>query len=581
MSFRQFGGKKYASKHNIVSSHYNTSNSLQVTENIGQPHSYITFLSDISGNMTLYGNFDLTGNLTVNGDETILGNLTVDGDETIVGNLTVDGSETIENNLTVNGDETISGNLTVDGSETILGNLTVNGDETISGNLTVDGNKIISGDVTIYGNETISGNLTVDGSETIVGNLTVKNIILSGDTLPTPIYSTPSDGYSYYMFTTSTDISFHVSDISIHYIVVGSGGSGGRGGNGGVDVNGESYSGGGGSGGGGGVILQGTFVSSNKNSFTITISPNDPTGKTTITNHHDITISAENGMNGNSGQSNYDGGASVGNGGYGGGKNTANYNGGKGEASQEITFLDQTCYWGCGGGGGGCGNTPPTDIPVGYNGGSGGQGGQGGEASQGDTEGGGGGGGGGGTNGINGDTNAGTSGGAGGKGGGIINTYSYGNGGGGGGGGTVTASGNSGEGGIGGRGSQGVVILYFVTNLSNSNIYGDLNVYGKVSANAFITLSDYRIKENIQLLNESYTVDKLIPVAYTNTQIHKEDIGFLAHEVQEVYPCLVTGEKDGSQLQTINYTGLIPILVKEIQELKKEIQELKENRTKK
>jgi hypothetical protein len=45
--------------------------------------------------------------------------------------------------------------------------------------------------------------------------------------------------------------------------------------------------------------------------------------------------------------------------------------------------------------------------------------------------------------------------------------------------------------------------------------------------------------------------------------------------LQEQYPCLVNGEKDGEDYQTINYSGLIPILIKEIQDLKKELKSLK------
>ena len=68
MSFRKFGGLQFASKHNIVSSNYNTSNNLLVTQNVGQPNSYINFLSDISGNILVYGDFDLSGNLYVSGN---------------------------------------------------------------------------------------------------------------------------------------------------------------------------------------------------------------------------------------------------------------------------------------------------------------------------------------------------------------------------------------------------------------------------------------------------------------------------------------------------------------------------------
>ena len=52
--------------------------------------------------------------------------------------------------------------------------------------------------------------------------------------------------------------------------------------------------------------------------------------------------------------------------------------------------------------------------------------------------------------------------------------------------------------------------------------------------------------------------------------------GFIAHEVQEYYPFLVNGKKDGESIQSINYSGLIPILVNEIQNLKKEVSNIKD-----
>ncbi len=50
----------------------------------------------------------------------------------------------------------------------------------------------------------------------------------------------------------------------------------------------------------------------------------------------------------------------------------------------------------------------------------------------------------------------------------------------------------------------------------------------------------------------------------------------IAHEVQEYYPFLVEGEKDGYNTQSVNYIGLIGVLIKEIQELKREIKILKQ-----
>ena len=61
---------------------------------------------------------------------------------------------------------------------------------------------------------------------------------------------------------------------------------------------------------------------------------------------------------------------------------------------------------------------------------------------------------------------------------------------------------------------------------------------------------------------------------FTNKNTGKTDIGLIAHEVQEFFPELVTGEKDGETNQSINYIGLIGLLVKEIQELKDKVTKL-------
>jgi hypothetical protein len=97
---------------------------------------------------------------------------------------------------------------------------------------------------------------------------------------------------------------------------------------------------------------------------------------------------------------------------------------------------------------------------------------------------------------------------------------------------------------------------------------------GSVSASSYNTTSDYRIKENVATLDESFSVDKLRPVTYTNINSGKKDIGLIADELQEVYPFLVTGEKDGTELQTVNYTGLIGVLIKEIQVLSSKVSNL-------
>jgi len=134
-------------------------------------------------------------------------------------------------------------------------------------------------------------------------------------------------------------------------------------------------------------------------------------------------------------------------------------------------------------------------------------------------------------------------------------------------------------------------------NFSNTNIVGQLN--SKTISNSHIDLSgnsllnvgniyfsdgtsqstastssDYRIKINVENLDNTFIVDKLRPVIYNKNNSNKKEIGLIAHEVQEIYPYLVNGEKDGENIQSLNYIGLIPVLIKEIQELKTRIVEL-------
>ena len=109
-----------------------------------------------------------------------------------------------------------------------------------------------------------------------------------------------------------------------------------------------------------------------------------------------------------------------------------------------------------------------------------------------------------------------------------------------------------------------------------TSVYGNMVVQGTVTASNFPSSSDYRIKTNVISLSDSFTVDNLNPVTYFNLNTKKQDIGLIAHELQEWYPVLVNGEKDGDTMQSVNYTGLIPVLIKEIQELKNDIKKIKE-----
>jgi hypothetical protein len=89
--------------------------------------------------------------------------------------------------------------------------------------------------------------------------------------------------------------------------------------------------------------------------------------------------------------------------------------------------------------------------------------------------------------------------------------------------------------------------------------------------------SDYRLKSDVTNLSEQseMTTMNLRPVSYTME--NKPCLGFIADELQDHFPQLVTGTKDGENYQTVNYIGLIAVLVKDIQAQQKQIESMKQD----
>ena len=95
------------------------------------------------------------------------------------------------------------------------------------------------------------------------------------------------------------------------------------------------------------------------------------------------------------------------------------------------------------------------------------------------------------------------------------------------------------------------------------------------SSTSFNTTSDYRLKQDFKDYNGLGLVSLIKTYDYewknSNSRMH----GVIAHELAEVIPYAVNGKKDGEQMQGVDYSKLVPVLVKAIQELKAEIDELK------
>lgn len=128
---------------------------------------------------------------------------------------------------------------------------------------------------------------------------------------------------------------------------------------------------------------------------------------------------------------------------------------------------------------------------------------------------------------------------------------------------------------------------------------GDVHITTKLTVNTTTYLSDYRYKQNIEELNRQKTfanVLSLNPVKYNFKQryldavdslgnsikmecfdekselFQKKHYGLIAQEVQKLYPDLVY--EDGDGYLSIDYIGIIPLLIQSVKELNTKIEQM-------
>jgi len=163
-------------------------------------------------------------------------------------------------------------------------------------------------------------------------------------------------------------------------------------------------------------------------------------------------------------------------------------------------------------------------------------------------------------------------------------------------------------------GSSRMVLNLGSSVTTNANLIAFNNPNGNVgtiatsgSSTSYNTTSDYRLKENVNPVQNALSVlTQLKPCTFNFIADAEEEVmGFIAHEVQEIVPQAVTGEKDAIRIQQvevspaeldeggniiteavieekevpvyqgIDHSKLVPLLVASIQELKAEIEALK------
>jgi hypothetical protein len=94
---------------------------------------------------------------------------------------------------------------------------------------------------------------------------------------------------------------------------------------------------------------------------------------------------------------------------------------------------------------------------------------------------------------------------------------------------------------------------------------GGISVSG--SSSSYNTSSDYRLKEDLKPIKGLEKLSKINVYDFKWKASNDRMDGVLAHELQEVLPYAVTGVKDGEQIQGVDYSKIVPVLVQAIKEL--------------
>lgn len=98
-------------------------------------------------------------------------------------------------------------------------------------------------------------------------------------------------------------------------------------------------------------------------------------------------------------------------------------------------------------------------------------------------------------------------------------------------------------------------------------ISGSLEVIGTLTATSIVETSSKRFKDNIEDLQAGLEhILKLRPVSFTRKDTTRTELGFIAEEVVDIIPQVVT-LADDAQIQGIEYSRIVALLVKAIQEL--------------
>jgi hypothetical protein len=123
--------------------------------------------------------------------------------------------------------------------------------------------------------------------------------------------------------------------------------------------------------------------------------------------------------------------------------------------------------------------------------------------------------------------------------------------------------------------SDGIIASFRTSDVER----GSISIAGATTS--YNTSSDYRLKEDLKEIKglEKLSALKVYDFKWKSNQSRMD--GVLAHELAEILPYAVHGEKDvvdeegNDVMQGVDYSKIVPILIKAIQEQQEQINQLK------
>ena len=112
----------------------------------------------------------------------------------------------------------------------------------------------------------------------------------------------------------------------------------------------------------------------------------------------------------------------------------------------------------------------------------------------------------------------------------------------------------------------------YTAHFVNNSYVGGISTNG--STTNYAVASDYRLKQDFKDFGGIDLVNKIKTYDYEWKGDKTRMYGVIAHELQEVIPYAVIGIKDAERMQGVDYSKIVPILIKGMQEQQLQIKEL-------